>query len=119
MSYQIKSNSDHIQKELQQKAAVFLRLMADRIIDIGRSITPASAKNPRLKNDILKQVLGPNLIMKWDKKYAAYQEQGKRRDGSRPVRHYTTAGTGAHFAERSVHEALKDTSQLAKAAGLA
>lgn len=119
MSYKIKSNSQQIQKELQQNAATFLRAMADKIIDIGRPITPASTKNPRLKNDILRQVLGSNLIMKWDKKYAAYQERGRRLDGSRPIKHYTTPGTGAHFAERSVHEAIKHTHEIAKLSGLA
>lgn len=30
-------------------------------------------------------------------KYAFYQEEGARRDGSRPVTNYTKPGTGSHF----------------------
>lgn len=37
----------------------------------------------------------------FNKEYAAYQERGVRKDGSRPVRKYTTPGTGAHYLENA------------------
>lgn len=37
----------------------------------------------------------------FNKEYAAYQERGARRDGSHPVRKYTTPGTGAHYLENA------------------
>lgn len=36
-----------------------------------------------------------------DKEYAAYQERGKRKDGSRVVRKYTTPSTGKNFLSKS------------------
>lgn len=34
-------------------------------------------------------------------KYAMYQERGMRADGTHVVRHYTTAGTQAHYLEET------------------
>jgi hypothetical protein len=37
----------------------------------------------------------------FDKEYAVYQEKGSRRDGTRVVRKYTTAGTGKEFLKNA------------------
>lgn len=37
-----------------------------------------------------------------DKAYAAYQERGMRKDGSHPVRNYSTAGTSKGFFKRAI-----------------
>lgn len=42
------------------------------------------------------------------KEYAAYQENGMRKDGSHIVRNYTTAGTGAHWFQKAINLVLND-----------
>jgi hypothetical protein len=118
MSVKVTDNTRQVQNSIVQKASIFLRFAADEVVEAGRKITPASARNPRLRNDVLKQVLGTRAIIKWNKAYAAYQERGMRLDGSHKVRNYTTPGTGAHFAERSVKETIKRTQMIARRAGL-
>lgn len=43
-----------------------------------------------------------------DKAYAAFQERGRRADGSHMVKHYTTAGTGAGFFTRAIGMVLRN-----------
>ena len=38
----------------------------------------------------------------YESPYASYQYYGKRKDGSRKVKHYTTAGTGHHWDRRMI-----------------
>lgn len=44
----------------------------------------------------------------FDKEYAAYQENARRKDGSRKVRKYTTPGTGPHYLENAAAQVTKD-----------
>lgn len=119
MSYKITDRSPAVESTITQKASIFLRFVAEEIVNIAKPSTPASAVNPRLRNDVLKQVLGLHAIIKWDKVYAQYQEAGERADGSHKVKNYTTPGTGPHFAEKAVKQVLQRTQQIAKKAGLA
>jgi len=43
-----------------------------------------------------------------DEVYAGYQERGKRLDGSRVVRKYTTPGTGKRYLEKAGDNVTKD-----------
>lgn len=47
---------------------------------------------------------------------AAYQERGRRKDGSHVVRNYTTAGTGKDFLKNAANVVLSKSSQYAKQA---
>lgn len=118
MSFTFTKRSAEVERTVTQKASIFLRLVADEIVNTAQPKTPASSKNPRLRNDVLKQVLGLHAIIKWDKVYAQYQESGQRADGSHKVKNYTTPGTGAHFAANAVQSVLKRTQAIAKKAGL-
>lgn len=40
-------------------------------------------------------------------RYAMYQERGMRADGTHVVRHYTTAGTQAHYLEETGDQIVK------------
>ena len=56
------------------------------------------------------------------KEYAAYQERGRREDGSHVVRNYTTPGTGAGWFLAAIQNELRNAPQIvnevAKAVGL-
>src|SRR5690554_6373418 len=112
MSVKITDHTGFAETTLTQRAAIFLRLATDEVVKIAEPKTPASAVNPRLKNDVLKQALGLKATIKWNKAYAGYQEAGERRDGSRKVKNYTTPGTGPHFAENAVRELLDNKTQI-------
>lgn len=93
----------------QQKASLFLRTMADEIINISTPKTPK--KTGRLRMDILRQVLGLKGKVQWGKNYAIYQE-------TKQFKNYTTPGTGPHFAEEGVKEGMDRTASVAKKSGL-
>lgn len=73
----------------------------------------ADPRTPRkfgpLRRNKTLQVLGLRAILSWNVKYAARQEDVQ-------YRRYTTAGTGPHFAENAVHEAMKRSGRIFKQA---
>lgn len=44
----------------------------------------------------------------YEQEYAKYQYKGMREDGSRPVRNYTTPGTGTYWDRRMVSAEMQD-----------
>lgn len=44
----------------------------------------------------------------YESPYARYQYRGMREDGSRPVRNYTTPGTGPYWDKRMVSAEMQD-----------
>lgn len=104
MSVQITDLTPSILNQTKQRASIYLRVIAEYIVDTSRPNTPKDKGN--LNQDVLKTVTGLKGQIEWRKGYAQYQERGARRDGSRRVRNYTTPGTGAHFAENAVNNAV-------------
>ena len=109
----VTDNTNNVINELTQKASIFLRMMADEIVDISTPITPK--KSGRLRMDVTKQVLGLKGKIIWGKHYGVYQERGYT---SGPVKNYTTAGTKAHFAKSGAEGCIEKTSDVAKRSGL-
>jgi hypothetical protein len=88
----------------RQRATTGMRQMLEDIHKTSRPITPKLTGD--LRGDVRKEVTkkGADTIrgtIEWQRPYAWYQERGYT---SGPIRNYTTPGTGAHFAERSVKE---------------
>lgn len=106
-SVKVESNKEQVSLTLRQNGSVFLRLMTDEIVRISEPATPK--RTGRLRKDILKQVLGLNGIISWEKEYAAKQEETQ-------FKHYTTAGTGPHYAENAVRSGINQTQEIAQRA---
>ena len=102
-------NTGKIINDTEVKASIFLRTMADEIVKISTPKTPK--KSGRMRMDIVKQVLGLKGKVKWGKNYAVYQE-------TKQFTNYTTPGTGPHFAEDSVNEAVTMTNEIARRVNL-
>lgn len=100
----------------QQRASIFLRMLCEDIVTTSRPNTPRDKGN--LNQDVLKTVSGLKGRIEWRKVYAEYQERGKRRDGSRVVKNYTTPGTGPHFAENAVKLIAEKAGAVARRANL-
>lgn len=109
MSVKIIDNTAKIVFDFRQNASIFLRYFADEVIKIAEPNTPTDTG--RLKKDVLRQVLGLNGKIKWQKTYAAIQE-------TKQFRHYSKAGTGPHYAQNAVELALQSSQQIAKKANL-
>lgn len=105
MSVKIVDNTASIESNIQQKASIFLRTMADEIVSISSPRTPM--KSGHLRREILKQVLGLRGTVKWSVNYAIYQEE-------KQFKNYTVAGTGPHFAENAVMAAIENTDTIAR-----
>lgn len=110
VTVKIDDKSRAVDTAITTKANIFLRFVADDIIKNSTPKTPK--KTGRLRMDILKQVLGLKGKVLWGKNYAIYQE-------TKQFRHYTTSGTGPHYAENGVKKTVQNTNQIAKSAGLA
>lgn len=109
MSVKIIDNTQQIVNTTKQKGSIFLRTMADEIVNIADPVTPK--KTGDLRRSVLKQVLGLKGKVVWSKEYAARQETTQ-------FRNYTTGGTGPHYAEESVQKAIKETDKVARNSGL-
>lgn len=109
MSVKITDNTAHLESDLTVKASIFLRLAAEAITVASYPKTPK--KTGRMRNDVLKQVLGLNAKVVWTKNYAIYQEE-------KQFKNYTTPGTGPHYARNAVHQIVSNATQVARQAGL-
>lgn len=116
MAVHVTDHSEEIKNATKVKSSIFLRLMMESIEKIAQPNTPKDKGN--LGNDILKNVTGVRGRMEWRKDYAQYQERGMRKDGTRRVKHYTTPGTGPHYAENAVMAGIDKTNVVARSAGL-
>lgn len=91
------------------KANAALKLMGQAIVNRAQQKVPkktgALGESARVENgnQQVKVVFGGGGI-----EYAGYQERGHRYDGSHQVRHYTTAGTGAHYLEESGEQVVAE-----------
>lgn len=109
MSVKVTDNTTKIKNDFKIKSNVFLRIVADEIVNVSTPKTPK--KTGRLRSDITKQVLALHGKVVWGKRYAAKQETTQ-------FKNYTTAGTGPHYAENAVRKVVSKTATILKRAGL-
>jgi Minor capsid protein len=114
MSVTVVDHTQEVLTNISRQTNLALRFMIGRIDDTANPKTPK--KEGRLRGDVLKSVLGLSGTITWSKKYAQAQEAGIVR-GSR-VRHYTTPGTGPHFAEDAVKKVVSTDQQDFSRAGV-
>ncbi|RLA58674.1 MAG: hypothetical protein DRR04_10385 [Gammaproteobacteria bacterium] len=80
-----------------------LREMASDILIESRNKAPV--KNGHLRGESYSSQFAPLVHrVEYLIEYAEYQERGARKDGTHVVRKYTTAGTGAHFLEKTAEK---------------
>jgi hypothetical protein len=72
-------------------------LLPHEALPVRRSTPNTPKKTSALRRDALKQVLGLRATIQWSNEYAAKMEDIE-------FKHYTTPGTGPHFAENAVKE---------------
>lgn len=87
----------------QTNGSMAIRRALQDVLRESRSKTPL-AETSFLRNNTRLQVLGLRGKLVWSAAYAQYQERGRRRDGSHVVKHYTTGGTGKHFAYNAIRK---------------
>lgn len=114
MSVKYTSRTPQVQQKLSQSVAVFLRTLGDSALRMSEPITPKKRGN--LRRDTLVEVKGNSGRVVWGKVYAAAQEKGVIK--GRPIRKYTTPGTGKSYAETGIRRALAQSSSLLRKAGL-
>lgn len=112
MSVKIIDNTGIIKSQTQQRASTFLRVATENILTNAKPNTPKKLGN--LSRDVLRRVNGLHAEIEWRKVYAQYQERGRRADGSRVVKKYTTPGTGPHFAENAVKKVIDNINTIAR-----
>ena len=92
-------NEKSAKLDLQVKRG--MRQLLEDIHRVSRPITPMLTAD--LRGDVRKNVssLGDGVRgeIEWKRPYSWYQERGYTNG---PIKNYTTPGTGAHFAEKSV-----------------
>ena len=93
MSVKIVDLTPTLINQSKSQTSLGIRLMLEDIARLSFPITPKKEGN--LRSNVLKQVLGQTGTIVWLKEYAVFQEE-------KQYRNYTTAGTGPHFAEKSV-----------------
>lgn len=103
MAYRINDNTNRVNSESDNKLTLAIRFALDDIHRESNSNTPKLTG--ALRANIRKTVSGTKGKIRWGQKYAEYQERGYT---TGKVRRYTTAGTGAHFAENAVRKVAKD-----------
>ncbi len=96
MSVRFTSNTKRIIVDNEMNIPVALRFIAQDIKNISEPKTPKKLGD--LRASTLISVLGKKATIVWNKEYAIYQEE-------KNFKHYTTPGTGSHFARNAVTQA--------------
>lgn len=96
--------SARVMARLRSKESLINRLLLEDIHRAANKTTPL--KDGDLREQVSKLVDGQRGIITWKVPYASYQERGMRYDGSRVVKHYTTAGTDKEFAKKAVKDTI-------------
>lgn len=116
------SDTEGVKSEIKTRESLCLRLMLE---DIHRKSTPITplADTRFLRGQVHKSFLGFNkAYIEWSVHYAAVQEKGWRYDPKSGkkiyFRNYTTPGTGAHFAEKSVDQVIANANNYFYLGGL-
>lgn len=109
MSVSVRDHTSSVKDEVHTKASLALRFMLDAIEQLSDPTTPKRLGD--LRRNKLKQVLGLHAVIQWRQRYAAAQEDKQHL-------HYTTGGTGAHYAENAVKKVVQNSEQSFRQAGL-
>lgn len=113
MSVKVIDNTAKLLAKINSKGSLAVRRALDDIERESRPKTPLG-ETSFLRNNVRKQTLGTKGRIVWNTDYAQYQERGKRRDGSRVVKNYSTGGTGKGFAKNAVTKVVKDRNKYLK-----
>ena len=111
MRFEIKALTDieammrQDEAKIKSNVRIANRRMLEDIHHTANPVTPMDTS--QLRRNVFKRILsnGDGEI-EWKEEYSGYQEAGRRADGTHIVKHYTTPGTGAHYAEKSVDKIL-------------
>lgn len=122
----ITDNTPRININKQRMISLALRFAVDDVDKFARPKTPYSGAiksqggnsltgGGHLRNDLIKTVIGSKAKIIWGKRYAAAQEAGVI--NGRPIRNYTTPGTGRKYAENAIRKVEKQFDVYIKKAG--
>lgn len=105
MSVDKTNNTIYLATTLENNIDLAIRFMLEDIHREAEPITPY--KSGALRTMVSKTMNNPHSgSIVWHAPYAEYQERGYT---SGPVRHYTTPGTHAHFAQQSVEKVIANS----------
>ena len=105
MTVKVQDNTPIVKDDIDVATALTIRLMLNDIHAISTPVTPL--RDNGLRTSVLEYMdSGTKGIIEWRVPYASVQEKGYRVNPKTGERiyfsHYTTPGTGAHYAEDSV-----------------
>ena len=104
-NYKYYSYKNKILGDTKAKIKIANRRIGEDILKTSRMSTPMNLTK-QLRGQTHIGVVDNTVTIEWQVPYAQYQERGKRFDGSHPVKHYTTPGTGKGFARKAVEKVL-------------
>lgn len=105
MSVIVKTNRAKWAQAIKQASETATYALAEQMLQDSEKFIPysggssQSAGNLRESGHIVKGEGSGELYLVWDTVYALYQWFGIRKDGTHPVKNYTTAGTGKLWME--------------------
>ena len=99
MSVKVTDNTALIQNSIQNQASIINRFILEEAHAKSLLDTPMRTGELRLK--VEKTISGLDGTIRWVAPYSVYQE-------TKQFKHYTTAGTGPHFARNSVRDTMNN-----------
>ena len=112
MAVKVRNNTARLKAKIENNTAVMIRLMLRDIHAKAEPNTPRKYGN--LRDQVSERALGKTGYIEWHAEYATYQEDGSQ---GKPW-HYTTPGTGPHFAENAVNEVVANLDEYARKSNL-
>lgn len=105
MGVRFVDNTVAIKRHFAHQAARGLEGMAANTVRVANLTAPFRNRGSLKAHNVRVQRLGTTAIsITWPVPWAQYQNRGRRADGTRVVRRYTTGGTGRGFVDRGVQD---------------
>lgn len=113
MPIRITSRLKEFGDSVDEKADLLLEKMGQDILVLSQAKVPK--KDGALESSAVSEKRGDKSHrVSYNEPYAGYQERGRRKDGSRVVKNYTTAGTGKDFLKKSGTTVVAKANEYAK-----
>lgn len=100
-------------QKVDEKADTLLEKMAQDIFVLSKAKVPK--KDGALGSSaVSEKIKAKSHRVSYNEPYAGYQERGRRKDGSRVVKNYTTAGTNKNFLKDAGTKIVSKANEYAK-----
>lgn len=112
MSVEVEMDKSALMAQINRDCRKAELVLADQVKADSKKFVPK--QEGTLREDVFISQDTEGTVITYEQIYAAYQWYGIRADGTHPVHHYTTPGTGTQWCEKAKEQYINDWLKVAQ-----